>query len=132
MQKEFCTLLNRVLKEKKESGDADGIRISEVKIADIVFAYNNSKLIELLRKRGGYINAQKYDEMRAVEAEITKLKDDEYEKLTRPVCAFITFEEETATFWLRFERKLTGEAKSSPLLRNSSTKTSSSKRLPSL
>jgi hypothetical protein len=34
--------------------------------------------------------------MRAIEAKITEYKNQEYEKLTRPVCAFITFEEEDA------------------------------------
>lgn len=32
--------------------------------------------------------------MREVEQKITELKDNKYEALTRPVCAFITFEEE--------------------------------------
>jgi hypothetical protein len=34
--------------------------------------------------------------MREFEAQITQQKKDNYEKLTRPVCAFITFEEEDA------------------------------------
>ena len=36
--------------------------------------------------------------MREIEKQITELKNDttEYEKFTRPVCAFITFEEEDA------------------------------------
>lgn len=94
MQREIEALLDDLLREKRANGEADGIKISNVKIADIVFAYNNAKLINLLRKRGGYINSQKYDEMREVEKEITQLKDDDYDTLTRPVCAFITFEEE--------------------------------------
>ena len=32
--------------------------------------------------------------MREVEKEITELKNRDYENLTRPVCAFITFEDE--------------------------------------
>lgn len=32
--------------------------------------------------------------MREVEKEITDLKNNEYDKMTRPVCAFITFAEE--------------------------------------
>lgn len=41
----------------KREGDeeAENLKISEVKIADIVFAFNNEKLIRLLRKRGGFI-----------------------------------------------------------------------------
>lgn len=37
---------------------------------------------------------QKYDEMRQIEAKITELKDAQYDKLTRPCDAFITFEAE--------------------------------------
>lgn len=37
---------------------------------------------------------QRFDKMREVEAQISQLKDWQYEKLTRPVDAFITFEEE--------------------------------------
>ena len=32
--------------------------------------------------------------MRSAEGEIAALKRDDYDSLTRPVCAFITFEEE--------------------------------------
>lgn len=39
---------------------------------------------------------QKYDKMREIEAQISQAKKDNYELLTRPVCAFITFEEEDA------------------------------------
>jgi hypothetical protein len=74
--------------------EREHLKITEVKIADIVFAFNNTKLIELLRKRGGFIMNQKYDEMRATEAEISQLTKEEYETFTRPVCAFIIFEEE--------------------------------------
>ena len=44
MKKELEELLNRELKEQKEKGNinSDECKITEVKIADIVFAYNNS------------------------------------------------------------------------------------------
>jgi hypothetical protein len=59
-----------------------------------VFAYDNAELIELLKKRGNHIMYQRFEKMREVEKEITKIKDEKYEKLTKPVDAFITFEEE--------------------------------------
>lgn len=88
--------LNDVLRKKREDDPegSKGIKINQVKIADIVFAFNNGKLIKLLRKRGMYIANQKYDDMRETEKEITELKNEEYDSLTRPVGAFITFEEE--------------------------------------
>ena len=39
---------------------------------------------------------QRYDQMREVEKQISKLKDEKFLDLTRPVSAFITFEEEDA------------------------------------
>lgn len=39
---------------------------------------------------------QRYDQMREVETQISKLKDEKFNDLTRPVSAFITFEEEDA------------------------------------
>ena len=38
----------------------------------------------------------RYDKMREVEQKITDLKNEKFEALTRPVAAFITFEEEDA------------------------------------
>jgi len=40
---------------------------TEIKIADIQFAYNNRQLIQLLQKRGTAINYHKYEEMREIE-----------------------------------------------------------------
>lgn len=65
-----------------------------MKIADIVFAFNNSELIHLLRQRGAFINNQQFDKMREVEKKISESKNENYSKLTKPVCVFITFEEE--------------------------------------
>ena len=70
------------------------IKITEVKIADIVFAFNNAELIQLLRARGGHIMYQRFDEMRKVEQQISTLKNEKFADLTKPVDAFITFEEE--------------------------------------
>lgn len=57
MKNEFEKILTRELNMKKDNPNFDSaaITIEEVKIADIVFAFNNSELIKLLRKRGGYI-----------------------------------------------------------------------------
>jgi len=98
MKRELETLLNKELQECKQNGSIseENCKINSVLIADIVFAYNNSELINLLRQRGANINSQKYDAMREVEKKITNLKGENYDKLTRPVCAFITFEEEDA------------------------------------
>lgn len=94
LKREIERLLTNVLREKKTDPENDNIKINEVKIAEIVFAFNNSQLINLLKQRGAAIINQKYDTMREIEKKITDLKKDNYEDFTRPVCAFITFEEE--------------------------------------
>lgn len=72
MKLEIEKFLNRLLIIGRNERTLDaGIKISEVKIADIVFAFDNAELIQLLRTRGGHIMYQRFDKMREVEAEIT-------------------------------------------------------------
>lgn len=61
------------------------------KVADIVFSFANSRLIEALRARGATIAAQDFDAMREKEVEINDLFQD-FDALTTPTAAFITFE----------------------------------------
>jgi hypothetical protein len=44
-------------------------------IADIVFAFDNADMINLLKTRGGHIMFNRYDQSRKVEEEIIKLKN---------------------------------------------------------
>jgi hypothetical protein len=92
LKKELEHVLTEKLNELKPTNE--NLKIGEVKIADIVFAFNNAELIQLLRTRGQHIIYQRYDQMRAVEKQISDLKDTKFLELTRPVDAFITFEEE--------------------------------------
>ena len=83
-------------KKKKKKLEADSA--TDAKIADIQFSFRNFRLIEELRTRGAAIAANKYDEMREQDDVITKMINDEkeYEKLTIPTSAFITFESDDA------------------------------------
>ncbi len=86
-----------LIQKKATSSDNEHLaKLAHVKIADIVFAFNNADLINLLKLRGNAIMNQKYDKMREIENQITLQKKDHYDHLTRPVCAFVTFEEEDA------------------------------------
>lgn len=51
-------------------------------------------MISLLQKRGAAITALNFEKMRQYDEELTALihDDDQYDNITRPVCAFITFE----------------------------------------
>jgi cytochrome c peroxidase len=64
-------------KGKKVMGNHDDS--CKNRIADIVFAYNNEKLIMLLKKRGAAIKYLKFDEMRKIEQEIDDLKKSKNE-----------------------------------------------------
>jgi len=75
-------------------------------IADIVFSFNNADLITALRTRGGHIAAQDFDAMRAEEDKINGLFQD-FDKLTIPTDAFITFERDDAAEFAK-EMKKTG------------------------
>lgn len=98
------TFLQRKTTEQKELNE-------NVAVADIVFSYNNSKLICALRDRGSNIALQKFDKVQDQDAEINKLFQD-FESLTRPTACFITFEEEDAcnmALALKTDKLLLGE-----------------------
>lgn len=48
LKTEIEKLLTKKLQELKSGGENKNIKISEVKIADIVFAFDNAELIKLL------------------------------------------------------------------------------------
>jgi hypothetical protein len=63
-----------------------------VKIANITFAFKNSKLIRLLKKRGTAVAEGKFVNLPKIDEEINDLKEKDLQSLTKPVSAFITFE----------------------------------------
>ena len=67
-----------------------------IRIAMITFAFDNARLINLLRVRGTAIKFENYDKMREINGKIDELKSDGNEllKLNRPVTAFLSFENE--------------------------------------
>ena len=68
-------------------------------VADIVFSFNNSDLILTLRDRGAAIAANDFDTMRKKEAEIDKMMNNDFIKLTIPTSAFITFEKDDSAVY---------------------------------
>lgn len=76
MKSEIERIMNEELdKEHREHGENASIKIQQVKVADIVFAFNNERLITLLKERGKYIMNQQYDKMRETEKKINDLKN---------------------------------------------------------
>lgn len=70
-------LLNDKLREIKtmpknieEEGEEEHIKITEIKIADIVFAFNNDKIIKLLKERGQHLMYQRYEKSSETEKKL--------------------------------------------------------------
>jgi len=63
-----------------------------VRIANITFAFNNAKLIGLLRQRGTIVASGNFTKLPDIDAKINDLKTHDLQSLTKPVSAFITFE----------------------------------------
>ena len=77
MKNELERILTDKLHEILSTGSQkSSINISEVKIADIAFAFDNAELINLLRVRGAHIMYQRYDKMREVEQKISEIKNE--------------------------------------------------------
>jgi len=52
--------------------------IEHIDVAVTTLAYDNAKLINLLRKRGQFIISESYESMREVDEKINKLKQAEF------------------------------------------------------
>ena len=65
-----------------------------IEIAATSFAFENAELITMLKKRGAAITADKFDEMRKIDAQINDYKNANLDKCTRPCSVFMTFENE--------------------------------------
>ena len=65
-----------------------------VRIVTINFSFENGELIEMLKERGEALRECKWEEVKKIEKEVEHLKNHNFEKLTRPISAFITFETE--------------------------------------
>ena len=65
-----------------------------IEIAATSFAFENAELITMLKKRGAAITADKFDEMRKIDAQINDYKNANLDKCTRPCSVFMTFESE--------------------------------------
>jgi hypothetical protein len=79
----FTRKLNRVPKV---------IEDVEIRIANITLAFDNPKLLGLLKERGELIAASKYSKVPKINEQIGKLIDEKKSEMIRPVTAFITFE----------------------------------------
>ena len=77
-------------------------------MAQITFAYNNSKIISWLTKRGTLIKTEKWDKLTDLNAEIlTGIKDEALLNLCQTPCSvFATFETEEGVNRARIYNKV--------------------------
>jgi hypothetical protein len=73
--------------------ESDNFR-DECKVAEISFAFNNAKLIQLLRKRGQTIINDQDEKTEEINNDIMKLRAEHMESLIIPITAFITMNTE--------------------------------------
>lgn len=68
------------------------------RVADLNFAYQNSWLLDMLRKRGDHIKFQQWDKLNEINAKITSelRKDGVMDTVITPKCAFVSIESELA------------------------------------
>lgn len=103
--------MKKVIKKpaKKQKPKAGGTVIDEVVVKDIQFAYNNHEVINLLKTRGYAITTCNWKKVEECDQLLTKLVQDgdKFDSLTRPVCAFITFESDDGYIEaLRYSKKM--------------------------
>lgn len=79
--------LQEILKKEKAVLKEDG-----VSIAHITFSFNNVEVIKLLAKRGAFITTAQNAKLAAIDQEIRTLVVRDWDKFSKPVAAFITFE----------------------------------------
>lgn len=72
----------------KKLEEAKGVKCA---IADIVFSFENRELILALRERGSQIAYQDFEQVEVCDKKINELFAD-FDKLTVPTSAFVTFE----------------------------------------
>ena len=96
-------VLSQYQKEKMALGEGHGQKeIDKLDVFDIQFAYNNHEVINILKKRGAAITYLKWDVVQQCDKDLLAMISDYkqedgnetglYVELSRPVCAFITFD----------------------------------------
>lgn len=84
--------------------------IESVEIAVTTFAFRNAEIINLLKERGTAIRCEKWDQQRALEDEINRVKSEKFEELITPCSVFMTFEtEEGVNRALNYDEAIEGD-----------------------
>ena len=63
-------------------------------VADLQLAFDNAQLLRTLERRTAALKAAKFNKATELEAELTRLKDENLEKFMRPNTFYVTFKYE--------------------------------------
>ena len=74
----------------------------ENRILDIQFSFDNTQIVKQLMVRGEALKKGNFKKAKEVEKVITHLAKNKFERLTRPIIAYVTFE--TQKGFLRAKR----------------------------
>ena len=72
-----------------------GLTEEESEIADLTFAFDNSKMLELLNLRAAALKASKFEAAEQISRRLTEEKNRSFDRLVRPNSFFCTFRHET-------------------------------------
>lgn len=86
LSKQILVKLNKYPKVIEEDTD--------LKIANINFAYKNAELLKLLAERGALIISGQYSKLKEFNEKIEDHLNAKRDELTHPVIAYITFEKQ--------------------------------------
>jgi hypothetical protein len=96
--RDFCSpFLDRSFKEYLRDSIIDQMTNDQsppVSIASIHIAYDNKELIEMLDERGNLLVAEDQQGVKKIEAKIIDKINQNFEKFSTPVAAFVIFETE--------------------------------------
>lgn len=73
---------------------AAGVPEELSRVADLQLAFDNAQLLRTLERRTAALKAAKFDKATELEAELTRLKDENLEKFMRPNTFYVTFKYE--------------------------------------
>ena len=69
------------------------MREKDFAVADIVFAFNNTRMTELLKERAKYLSVANFSKAKKTQKVMTMLKNIKYDHINVPNHFFITFME---------------------------------------
>ena len=88
--------INRILAQNIERTVGESCNKDKCKIADLQFAFDNDKMLNLLWKRAHALKKSNFKKVTKYETKLSKEKQENYEKIVRPTHFYCTFKHSSA------------------------------------